>query len=300
MLAQLGGHVGEEAVRRGEEDVARTQAVHVDDGVGGELHLLLEAEAPRRLDEDALAGRRAEGGLARDDLVVAAVVALHVHGGEVGAVTHHEDLQRPRVAHRVREHPRVHLVHRGLHVRPAVAAVVPCEVALLAVAMADVHTDGGRVREVLGHELVELRLELGLELDALEPALLVAQDAPHAAAVDRQVEAERVRRRHLGHVPPVVARALVGAREVSLEAAEQLDLRTALRRPELQPEGGRRVLGPVVPACVGRVHRARCVECAEGAECAPGRSKQYVQIVRCFWPGLGLELGQGWRSGLRV
>ena len=59
---------------------------------------------------------------------------------------------------------------------------------------------------------------------------------------------------------PVVARALVGAREVSLEAAEQLDLRTALRRPELQPEGGRRVLGPVVPACVGRVHRARCVE----------------------------------------
>ena len=33
----------------GEEDVARAQAVHVDDGVGGELHLLVEAEAPRRL-----------------------------------------------------------------------------------------------------------------------------------------------------------------------------------------------------------------------------------------------------------
>ena len=36
-------------VRGGEEDVARAQAVHVDDGVGGELHLLVEAEAPRRL-----------------------------------------------------------------------------------------------------------------------------------------------------------------------------------------------------------------------------------------------------------
>ena len=33
----------------GEEDVARAQAVHVDNGVGGELHLLVEAEAPRRL-----------------------------------------------------------------------------------------------------------------------------------------------------------------------------------------------------------------------------------------------------------
>jgi len=83
------------------EDVASAQAVHVDDGVGGELHLLLEAKAPRRLgsqsllscwpvivltyysptcwltftysppylNEDTLAGRRAEGRLARDDLV---------------------------------------------------------------------------------------------------------------------------------------------------------------------------------------------------------------------------------------
>jgi hypothetical protein len=53
-----------------------------------------------------------------------------------------------------------HLVHRGLHVGPAVTAVVPCKVALLAVAVADVHTDGGRIGEVLGHEFVELRLQL--------------------------------------------------------------------------------------------------------------------------------------------
>ena len=53
-----------------------------------------------------------------------------------------------------------YLVHCSLHVGPAVAAVVPSEVALLAVAVTDVHTDGGRVGEVLGHELVELRLWL--------------------------------------------------------------------------------------------------------------------------------------------
>ena len=45
-----------------------------------------------------------------DYLVVSAAVALHVHRSEVGAVAHHEDLQRPRVAHRVREHPRMHLL----------------------------------------------------------------------------------------------------------------------------------------------------------------------------------------------
>ena len=33
-------------------------------------------------------------------------------------------------------------------------------------------------------------LELRLEVDAVEPALLVAQDAPHAATVDREVKAE--------------------------------------------------------------------------------------------------------------
>ena len=33
-------------------------------------------------------------------------------------------------------------------------------------------------------------LELRLEVDAVEPALLIAQDATHAAAVDGEVEAE--------------------------------------------------------------------------------------------------------------
>ena len=41
-------------VRGGEEDIASAQAVHVDDGVGGQLHLLLEAEAPRRLSSEYL------------------------------------------------------------------------------------------------------------------------------------------------------------------------------------------------------------------------------------------------------
>lgn len=79
---------------------------------------------------------------------------------------------------------------------------------------------------------------------------------------------ERVRRWHLGHVPPVVTRALVGALKVCLEAAEQLDLRPALRRPELQPEGGRRVLGPVVPACE---------QSAQSEQLAPWRSIQSEQ-----------------------
>ena len=41
-------------VRGGKEDIASAQAVHVDDGVGGQLHLLLEAEAPRRLSSEYL------------------------------------------------------------------------------------------------------------------------------------------------------------------------------------------------------------------------------------------------------
>ena len=41
-------------VRGGEEDIASAQAVHVDDGVGGQLHLLLKAEAPRRLSSEYL------------------------------------------------------------------------------------------------------------------------------------------------------------------------------------------------------------------------------------------------------
>ena len=39
-------------------------------------------------------------------------------------------------------------------------------------------------------QLTTTYLELRLEVDAVEPALLVAQDAPHAATVDREVKAE--------------------------------------------------------------------------------------------------------------
>ena len=88
---------------------------------------------------------------------------------------------------------------------------------------------------------------------------------------------ERVRRWHLGHVPPVVTRALVGALEVCLEAAEQLDLRPALRRPELQPEGGRRVLGPVVPAC------EQSEQSAQSEQLAPWRSIQSEFRAHSKW-----------------